>query len=88
MRRAFNSLIIAVAAATTLGSVTFEANAMTASREQVEASCRAQGGTSWGTGASGGQYGCVSEGGWIVCNPSGQCEGGRAKAIIRNLPRK
>ena len=35
MRRAFNSLIIAVAAATTLGSVTFEANAMTASREQV-----------------------------------------------------
>ncbi|MGD9913668.1 MAG: hypothetical protein AB7S80_06265 [Rhizobiaceae bacterium] len=88
MRRAFNGLIIAVATTASLASVTVQANAMTASREQVEAACRAQGGTSWGTGASSGQYGCVSDGGWIVCNPNGTCEGGRAKAIIRNMPRK
>lgn len=49
-----------------------------ASRSQVEAACDANGGFAWGTGASSGRYGCMTDEAWVECDADGNCEGGRA----------
>jgi hypothetical protein len=51
---------------------------LNASRSQVEAACDANGGFAWGTGASSGRYGCMTDGAWVECDEQGDCEGGQA----------
>jgi hypothetical protein len=53
---------------------------LNATREQVGAACDANGGFQWGTGASSGRYGCMTENAWVECDADGNCEGGQASA--------
>ena len=53
---------------------------LNATREQVSAACHANDGVEWGTGASSGRYGCITDNAWIECDANGKCEGGRASA--------
>jgi hypothetical protein len=53
---------------------------LNATREQVSAACQGNDGVEWGTGASSGRYGCITESAWVECDANGNCEGGRASA--------
>jgi hypothetical protein len=55
-----------------------EKQELNASRSEVEAACDANGGFAWGTGASGGRYGCITDNAWVECDAAGDCEGGHA----------
>lgn len=53
---------------------------LNATREQVSAACQANDGVEWGTGASSGRYGCMTDNAWVECDANGKCEGGHASA--------
>ena len=55
---------------------------LNASRSQIEAACDANGGFAWGTGASGGRYGCMTDNAWVECDEQGSCEGGKARTAV------
>ncbi|MFM9842713.1 MAG: hypothetical protein ACKVOI_07065 [Dongiaceae bacterium] len=57
-----------------------EKQKLSATREQVSAACQANDGVEWGTGASSGRYGCMTDNAWVECDANGTCEGGRAGA--------
>ena len=59
---------------------------LSATRQQVSAACQANGGVEYGTGASSGNYGCVTDNAWVDCNDKGKCEGGRAKTVVNGRP--
>jgi len=68
----------AIAEADAAGKVKVETKSLTATRGQVAQACQANNGAEYGTEASSGHYGCVTEGGgYIDCDESAQCEGGR-----------
>jgi hypothetical protein len=88
-----NSMTRMIAIALTATAVALTSNAafaankkLNASREQVEAACDANGGFAWGTGASGGRYGCMTDNAWVECDEEGSCEGGKARTVIRTMP--
>lgn len=49
-------------------------NKIEASRSQVDAACAANGGTAWGTLASGGSYGCITDTKGVYCEEDGKCD--------------
>ena len=51
---------------------------LNATRDQVSAACQANDGVEWGTGASSGRYGCMTDNAWVECDANGKCEGGHA----------
>jgi len=55
-----------------------EKQKLNATREQVSAACQANDGVEWGTGASSGRYGCMTDNAWVECDANGNCEGGHA----------
>jgi len=57
-----------------------EKQKLNATREQVSAACEANDGVEWGTGASSGRYGCMTDNAWVECDANGKCEGGHASA--------
>jgi hypothetical protein len=73
------TIIITTFAAATL-SATLVPNAVAgtkgnASRETIERNCDAMGGQAWGTGASSGSYGCITDTAAVYCTEGGECEG-------------
>jgi hypothetical protein len=74
------AIALTTAAVALASNTAFAANEkLNASRQQVEAACDANGGFAWGTGASGGRYGCMTDNAWIECDEVGNCEGGKAR---------
>lgn len=66
-----------------------EARELKTNRATLQAACDKSGGVAWGTHSQGG-YGCLSDKGWVLCDSSGRCEGGRltskpAKRSVRAL---
>ncbi len=61
-------------------STAAEKQKLNATREQVSAACQANDGVEWGTGASSGRYGCMTDNAWVECDANGNCEGGHAGA--------
>lgn len=79
--------ILAVAAAIgAFATGSADARKLFASRTQVLAACNANDG--WGWGYNGvGDYGCLTNGGWIYCKENGSCEGGRGSEPSRRVSR-
>jgi hypothetical protein len=73
------ALFAAVLACASILAATADARKLFATRAQVRAACEANNGGGWGYGSNTGDYGCVSNGGWIYCQADGSCEGGRAR---------
>lgn len=76
MRRITVTALAMLAMAATLAG-TAEAKAgkkLEATRSQVDAACTANGGAAWGTLASSGSYGCITDSKGVYCEEDGQCE--------------
>ena len=71
---------MAAIALTIDGSRAADKKKLNATREQVSAACQANDGVEWGTGASSGRYGCITDNAWVECDANGSCEGGQATA--------
>ena len=57
-----------------------------ATRAQVASACESSGGLAWGTEATSGGYGCVTDNAWIDCDEGGDCEGGTASRTASRTP--
>lgn len=79
MIRTLSTALLSIGLALTSAAASAAENQqLNASRSQVEAACDANGGFAWGTGATGGRYGCMTDEAWVECDAEGNCEGGRA----------
>lgn len=70
------SILTAAAAIGAFAAGSAEARKLFAGRTQVLAACNANNGVGWGYNGVG-DYGCLTNRGWIYCEANGSCEGGR-----------